>query len=172
MDERFEAHERGELACDAFFEHLADGLGLALDADGIRAGWNAIFGPEVAGLEARLARLAAHRPLYVLSNTNAAHEAVFMARHGGLLAHMDDLYLSHRLGMRKPDPAIYHEVAARMGRAPGDILFLDDVPANLQGAAAAGLQTHHVSDVAMTPQVLDGWLSALEDCASEGSTPR
>ena len=46
----------------------------------------------------------------------------------------DDIVYSHEVGLRKPDPAIYALAAARLGVAPYEVLFLDDVSANV-GAA-------------------------------------
>lgn len=162
VDAPFEAHERGELACEDYFAHLADALDLPLPVATLRAGWNSIFGPELPGLAERLRRLADHRPLHALSNTNASHTDVWRTRHADLLRPLGTLFLSHELGLRKPDPQIYREVARRLGRAPSEVLFLDDAPANLAGAAAAGMQVCHVPDIERVPALLDGWLERLE----------
>jgi putative hydrolase of the HAD superfamily len=42
-------------------------------------------------------------------------------------------------GVRKPDPEIYLRTAARLGVAPEACAFLDDSPANVAGAEAAGM---------------------------------
>jgi putative hydrolase of the HAD superfamily len=46
------------------------------------------------------------------------------------------------VGVRKPDPAIFHTAAARVGVALSHILFVGDHPeADIAGAAGAGMQT-------------------------------
>jgi HAD superfamily hydrolase (TIGR01509 family) len=55
-------------------------------------------------------------------------------------AWFDGLWSSAALGVRKPNPAAYVAVAARLGAEPQDCLVVDDEPQNLEGAAAAGMQ--------------------------------
>ena len=50
----------------------------------------------------------------------------------------DDIVYSHEVGLRKPDPAIYALAAERLGVAPYEVLFLDDVSANVEAARQAG----------------------------------
>lgn len=50
----------------------------------------------------------------------------------------DDIVYSHEVGLGKPDPAIYELTASRLGVRPAEIVFLDDVPANVDAARAAG----------------------------------
>jgi HAD superfamily hydrolase (TIGR01509 family) len=44
-------------------------------------------------------------------------------------------------GVRKPDPEIYLRAARRLGVEPGRCLFMDDSPANIDGALRVGMQT-------------------------------
>jgi putative hydrolase of the HAD superfamily len=50
----------------------------------------------------------------------------------------DDIVYSHEVGVAKPDPAAYELTAQRLGVTPGEVLFLDDVEANVDAARAAG----------------------------------
>ncbi|KPM55068.1 hydrolase [Frankia sp. R43] len=47
---------------------------------------------------------------------------------------------SHEVGLAKPDPRIYTLTCERLGVAPYDVVFLDDTPAAVEGARAAGWQ--------------------------------
>ena len=72
----------------------------------------------------------------ILSNSGpGAREA---ERHWGFEEMTDDLVYSHEVGLGKPDPAVYALTAERLGVAPDEIVFLDDVPANVEAARAAG----------------------------------
>jgi putative hydrolase of the HAD superfamily len=51
---------------------------------------------------------------------------------------------SAALGRTKPDPAVFERALARLGHAADDALFLDDAPANVDGARRAGLRAEHV----------------------------
>lgn len=46
---------------------------------------------------------------------------------------------SSAVGMRKPDPAIYHHTLAELGVDAGRTAFLDDMPANVEAARAVGM---------------------------------
>lgn len=49
-----------------------------------------------------------------------------------------DALISAQLGRCKPDPAIYLAACARLGMAPQELLFVDDVPDNVIAAQALG----------------------------------
>jgi putative hydrolase of the HAD superfamily len=53
----------------------------------------------------------------------------------------DVTVVSGEIGMRKPDPAIYALAAERLGLPPRDIVFVDDLPHNLEPAEAIGMAT-------------------------------
>jgi putative hydrolase of the HAD superfamily len=134
------AFEIGALTPADFHRQCCARLGLALDQESFEAGWNAIFGPATPGIDALLAALAERARLAVFSNTNAVHQRVWERRYAGTLARFERVFTSHGLGRRKPEPAAFAAVAAALGVAPGAVLFLDDAPANVSGARAAGMQ--------------------------------
>lgn len=51
----------------------------------------------------------------------------------------DEVLLSGREGVRKPDPEIFHRTARRLGVAPAACVFVDDIAANVEGARTAGM---------------------------------
>lgn len=53
----------------------------------------------------------------------------------------DVVVISGELGIRKPEPQIYAVAAERMGLAPGELVFVDDLPGNLKPARALGMTT-------------------------------
>lgn len=50
----------------------------------------------------------------------------------------DDIVYSHEVGLAKPDPAAYELTTRRLSVAPHEVLFLDDVEANVEAARAFG----------------------------------
>lgn len=46
-------------------------------------------------------------------------------------------------GMLKPDPSVFRWALGQLGEPPSNCLFVDDLPVNLRGARAAGMQTEH-----------------------------
>ena len=63
----------------------------------------------------------------------------YMRQEFGWLAHFQHHTWSCELGIGKPDPAIYTHTCERLGVAPGETLFLDDKPENIEAAASVGL---------------------------------
>lgn len=55
---------------------------------------------------------------------------------------MDDVLVSGREGLAKPDPAIFALAVERFGLDPARTLFTDDSAANVDAAASLGLRTH------------------------------
>lgn len=49
-------------------------------------------------------------------------------------------------GVAKPDPRVYLACLRELGVAPGQTLFIDDHPANVDGARQAGLDALHYTD--------------------------
>jgi putative hydrolase of the HAD superfamily len=60
-----------------------------------------------------------------------------------LLSSFDVLLDESETGLAKPDPRAYHQAAAAMGLDPAAIVFVDDDPANVAGADAAGMAGAH-----------------------------
>ena len=53
---------------------------------------------------------------------------------------------SSKVGLRKPDPAIYALACSQLGVAPSECVFLDDLGVNLKPARAMGMMTIKVVD--------------------------
>jgi putative hydrolase of the HAD superfamily len=71
----------------------------------------------------------------------------------------DAQVISAMEGMRKPDPRIYPIAAERMGLAPDEIVFVDDLGFNLKPAKQLGMTTILHEETAKT-------IAALEDVLS------
>ncbi len=68
---------------------------------------------------------------------------------------------SSEVGMRKPNPAIYHHALELLGGVPpSEAVFLDDAPGNVEGARRAGLAGILVDDVDRALAELDQLLGA------------
>ncbi len=105
-----------------------------------RQRWPEMLNGAIAGTVALLERLdVAGVPLYALTNWSAetwpyAEQLYpFLARFRGIV-------VSGRIGMVKPEPAIYRHALARFGLRPERTLFIDDAPHNVEAARAVGLK--------------------------------
>lgn len=79
--------------------------------------------------------------VYMLSNTNDAHwtriERVNFPE--AVDVYFDDIFLSHELGMAKPNADIYETVLERIGAPADECLFIDDAQVNCDAAAQLGI---------------------------------
>ncbi len=107
---------------------------------------------EVVGLIDRL------RPRYklgLLSNAWSSLRALLaQPEFGGLLGRFDVVLISAEEGLMKPDARIYRRAVERLGVAPGEAVFVDDIRANVEGARAAGLEGIHFKSAAETEAAL------------------
>lgn len=145
----FDALETGQLTDADFRTALRQtyAIGPTVPDAALDAAWNAILLDLPAERLALLRALrAAGYGLYLLSNTNAPHRAAFDAilqrDHGladGLLSLFDQVYYSHEVGLRKPDPAFFQHVIAAHALDPARTLFVDDSPQHVAAARTVGL---------------------------------
>lgn len=77
--------------------------------------------------------------LIVLSNTIEAHAKELKA--AGIYDDFDRLFLSHEVGLRKPDPEIYKYVLNSLNVIPEATLFIDDDTKNVEAAIALGMNS-------------------------------
>jgi HAD superfamily hydrolase (TIGR01509 family) len=85
--------------------------------------------------------VAALRPRYrtgILSNSGPGARREETARYG-FAELVDVLLYSHEIRLAKPDPAAYARLCAELGAAPAEVIFVDDLPANVAAAREAGL---------------------------------
>lgn len=59
----------------------------------------------------------------------------------------DSVYCSASFGAAKPQAAVFERCLSSLGAAAAQTLFIDDLPENARGAAAAGLHAHHYCNV-------------------------
>jgi 2-haloacid dehalogenase len=88
---------------------------------------------------------AAGVPLYAITNFSGEFWEMFRPT-APLFDRFRDIIVSGHERLMKPDPAIYALAEERFGRAPEELLFVDDNPANVAGALAAGWHAHRFVD--------------------------
>ena len=72
--------------------------------------------------------------------------------------HFDRVFNSHHLGMGKRDPRTFRVVACRMGVEPGEVLFIDDSPGNVERARRAGMKALRFENTEAFREALDRFL--------------
>ncbi len=137
--------EMGKVSEDEFFDRMiARYIEAGNEPVDAREAQKVVFGQGMVACGAmvdavRQIRDAGYRTA-LLTNISREGEAIFAK-----LFPVDELFDvvvdSSKVGMRKPDPAIYRLTCERLGAAPERCLFIDDLLCNVEAAQALGMQT-------------------------------
>ncbi|OFZ06711.1 MAG: hypothetical protein A3D92_21240 [Bacteroidetes bacterium RIFCSPHIGHO2_02_FULL_44_7] len=146
----FDAIETGQISPQHFINRLLELMPAGTSPNQVVAAWNAMILDVPKSSITLLEQLREEgRSIYLLSNTNALHIDLAYRRWKKVSEHRPEalfnhVYLSHEMGMRKPDPAIFTRVCLEQQLDPGSTLFIDDSPQHVEGAQKAGLKTIHL----------------------------
>ena len=137
-----DAYDRGTLGGLTYWECVARELHKSLDAvsmDALIDADNALWTqPNHPMIDWAVSLQRAGMKTGILSNIGDAMEAGIRARFPWIDEFSHHTF-SHRLGMAKPDPAIYRHAAEGLKVPVGKILFIDDKEENILAARAAGM---------------------------------
>lgn len=146
-------YESGAMTSAQFFEEMRARVGFAGSFADFAAGFGDIFSeiPEMIALHAEVRR--AGFKTYLFSNTNELAIQVVRAKHP-FFADFDGWFLSYEQKAMKPDPRAYEIMEEMAGARGSDLFYLDDVPANVEGALARGWRGVVHVDVRASRQAL------------------
>ncbi len=138
--------ERAEISLEAFDTIFADeaaALGHRVPGgDVVRL----LFGEVRPAMVEALRRIRQHfRTACITNNFGAIGPDTVSAERGTAWREVSSLFEfvleSSKVGVRKPEPAIYRMACERLGVTPAEAVFLDDLGINLKSARALGMQT-------------------------------
>ena len=138
------AYETGRISTEEFAAGVIEEFGFPVTAEEFMKEFVFFMGGLFPGAEDLLRKLTGRYPTATLSNANELHWKALCADHG-----FDSIvkrnFLSFQIGFMKPDKEAFEKVIKGLGCEPGEILFFDDSPQNVEGARAAGMQAVHVT---------------------------
>ena len=67
----------------------------------------------------------------------------------------DSVVISHRVGLRKPDPRIFELAAQGLDLRPEECVYVDDIALYLEPAREMGMRVVHHTDAALTIRELE-----------------
>jgi putative hydrolase of the HAD superfamily len=129
--------ERGELTVEEFEPLFAAELGLADRSEGLVERLFAGVGPDDRMADAVRSAKAAGISTGLISNSWG--QTTYDQE---LIEELFDVsVISGDVGVNKPEPEIFRLGAERLGVAPEDCVFVDDLRENCEGAEAVGMKT-------------------------------
>lgn len=144
----FENFEEGKINRELFRTTISEKLGLSVSGNDIDKIWNTMIINFRQSAFKYLPQLKEQYNTFVLSNTNEIHEQYFREKFAKaeLGEHFEyffnRVYLSHRIGIRKPKIESFEYVIKSNNLDPAETLFIDDTPGNTEAAVKCGLHAY------------------------------
>ena len=117
----------------------------------VKIAWNAMLLDLPKERLQLIKKLKNNHTIYLLSNTNSIHINAFKEELGNkkwleFCELFDKMYLSHELGLRKPDAKIFEYILNEQKLKAEDVFFIDDSPQHIASAKKLGINCHHLLD--------------------------
>ena len=117
----------------------------------VEKAWNAMLLDLPEERIQLIEKLKNNYSIYLLSNTNAIHIDAIKKQLGerkwlAFCKLFDKMYLSHELGLRKPDVKIFEYILNEQKLKAEEVFFIDDSPQHIASAKKIGIHCHHLLD--------------------------
>ena len=117
------------------------------------AGWMTLNPRTLAAL----IEFVTHAGVRLALLSNAPEPLATAIDHSGWSPSFDRRFYSCRLGLAKPDSAVYEAVLDDLGATPQSVLFIDDRAENALAATALGLRAVRFTSAEELPGQLEDW---------------
>ncbi len=131
--------ERGRLSPEQFAIGFLEEFRLDLSPGAVLDELRGFVGGPLEGATELLDELRPHYLVACLSNTNRLHWPR-VSRKMQFDRRLHRAFPSFETGLLKPDPEAFEHVCRELDLTPGEILFFDDAPPNVEAAHALGFQ--------------------------------
>ena len=145
--------ERGHCDADAFSRGMVDSWSMSVDPEVFLETFASWPRGLLPGADELVRSISSSMRVGCLSNTNALHAERHWTEFG-IADLFEDRFLSHEIGLLKPDLAAFEYVVERLDCPAERILFLDDNQINVEGARAAGLRSERTRGVVEAQAIL------------------
>ena len=115
----------------------------------VEKAWNAMLLDLPEERVQLIRKLKSNHTIFLLSNTNAIHINAFKKQLGdkkwlAFCKLFDKMYLSHEVGLRKPDIEIFEYILTEQKLIAEEVFFIDDSPQHIASAKKLGIHCHHL----------------------------
>ena len=146
----FNQIETGMISSDEFLKALQKETKNA-NINQVEKAWNAMLLDLPEERIQLIEKLKNNYSIYLLSNTNAIHIDAIKKQLGkrkwlAFCKLFDKMYLSHELGLRKPDVKIFEYILKEQKIKAEEVFFIDDSPQHIASAKKIGIHCHHLLD--------------------------
>ena len=142
----------GRMGAEEFHRRMCETYQLDLNFEAFKKLWCEIF-CTMNGMETLVGRVSTSLKVGLLSDTDPVHWN-FIRNRWPWIGSIANPTLSYEVSVMKPDAAIYLAAAQNVGVGAEHCLFVDDLQANIDGAAAVGMQGIRFESVSRLEQQL------------------
>ena len=132
------AYEGGEHSTEELIRESMKLIGFIESEAVFREHYNDIFAP-IPAMWATVERLAPAYPLYLFSNTSELHKEHLFERYP-VFHHFRGGIYSYSARSMKPQDGMYEQGMKLVGVPPEEIIYIDDLPANIETGRKFGWQ--------------------------------
>ncbi len=131
-------HETGKISTNEFLDLLYVIFQQKYSREKILNAFDSIIVEDNQEIIPLVENIRRHYRIAILSNTCISHwEKV--QRISSLIKLFPDVFTSFQLGAMKPSPIVYEKVCESMNVEPHEVIFIDDLKENIDGAITAGM---------------------------------
>ena len=117
----------------------------------VKMAWNSMLLDLPEERLKTIKKLKDNHKIFLLSNTNSIHINALKEQFGNkkwiaFCELFDKMYLSHELGLRKPDVKIFEHILNEQKLKAEEVFFVDDSPQHIISAKKIGISCHHLLD--------------------------
>lgn len=157
-------YEKGKIDSLTFRQEVNAYFGQEWEDEHVDFLWNSLLGKIPVERLELVKRVREHYQVGVLSNTNMIHihavNSILWRDHG--LQNFDPVFdwvfLSHEMGLSKPQPEIYEKMLTDLGTSPERVVFFDDLAPNVAAAKEIGIQAIQVTG----PEIIFDYLKDVQ----------
>lgn len=140
-------YERGIRTTNEYFESLRSNFENRFDVVTLEKAFESVLTDPMPGMEHLVHRVTTKLPAALVSNTNEYHFSSVLPRIPAL-QYLPNRYLSYEMGALKPYPEFYDYIIRHEQVKPEEMLFIDDLKANVEAATRAGMRGYQFRNAA------------------------
>ncbi len=148
-------YESGAMTTDEFWKELMRHVGSGFSIAAVEKAFCDVLPEPMPGMDAVVRATSAKTSTALVSNTSPVHFQHCL-RTVPSLQHLQRFYVSYHMRVLKPDPAFYRAVIEGEQCDPAAMVFIDDLPENVEGARRAGMEGIVFKDAEQLKQSLEG----------------
>lgn len=143
----FDDFETGKITEEEFINYLLNSMSNSCTSADVIHAWNSMLLNWNKRKLDLILELRKNYRVFLLSNTNSIHKKAFLSSLENQLGinsldqYFETIYLSHEIGLRKPNKDVFEYVLNKENLNADKTLFLDDSIQHIEGAKSIGIQT-------------------------------